>query len=293
MIKVRVPATTANMGAGFDCLGIALGVYNTFTIEEIEEGLIIEGCRKKYRNKDNMIYCALQECFEKLGYKGKGIRIKVEGEIPESRGLGSSASCILGGIIGGNELLGGQLSKHEILELATIIEGHPDNIAPALFGGMTVAIQEGNSVYHNEIDIKDDLKFCALIPNFTLSTEESRSVLPKKIDYKDGVFNTGRVALMLSAFANGRFDLVKHGCQDRLHQQYRGKLIENYDEIIRVCSKQSIGTFLSGAGPTIMNVISKEDNKFNEIMKEFVEPMNGVWQVKEFDVDFKGATVEL
>lgn len=293
MIEIRVPATSANIGPGFDCLGIALNLYNRYFIEEIKEGLIIEGCDKEFANENNLIYTSMKKCFRKVGYNYKGIKIKIEHDIPVSRGLGSSAACILGGIIGANEIAGRVLSKDEILQLATEIEGHPDNVAPALFGGMMVSLLEDNRVYHSRIEIAKGLKFLALIPDFKLSTEESRAILPKKIPYKDGVFNVGRVSLMISTLINGQFDLIKIACKDSLHQKYRGSLIEDYDMIMKYCeSLDSFGVFLSGAGPTIMVILKEVNDSFYNDIVSYLSRLKNSWMVKELNIDFDGAIIK-
>ncbi len=292
MITVRVPATSANIGPGFDCLGLALNLYNTFYFEEIDDGLIIEGCEPEFCDENNLIYVSMKKCFEKIGYEIRGIKIKIQCDIPVSRGLGSSASCIVGGIIGANEMAGGVLTKEEILELATEIEGHPDNVAPALFGGMTVAIQEGNQVHYSKVNIAKGLKFYALIPNFKLSTEASRGVLPKQIDYKDGVFNVGRVALLISALTNGELGLLKAACEDRLHQNYRGVLIEGFQILKEKCEELgSKGVFLSGAGPTMVALAEEINEKFYIEILEFLKTLKETWVVKPLDIDFTGAKV--
>jgi len=292
MIKVRVPATSANIGPGFDCLGLALNLYNEFIFEEIEEGLTIEGCDPEFSNEENLIYISMKKCFEKIGYEVKGIRIIIEDDIPVSRGLGSSASCIVGGIIGANEIAGGILTQEEILELAAEVEGHPDNVAPALLGGMTVAIQDENQVYCSKITVSNGLKFYTLIPNFKLSTEESRGVLPKEIDYKDGVFNVGRVALLISALTNGEFNLLKTACDDKLHQSYRGALIEGFHVIKEKCEELgSLGVFLSGAGPTIMALTEETNESFYSEARRFLDTLNNEWEIKPLDIDLEGAKV--
>ncbi|WFD09388.1 homoserine kinase [Tepidibacter hydrothermalis] len=292
MINVRIPATTANVGPGFDCLGIALNIYNNFFVEEIEDGLIIEGCDDEYCNEDNLIYKSMKKCFEKIGYKHKGIRIKIENDIPISRGLGSSASCVLAGVIGANKIAGNKLNKNEILKISSEIEGHPDNVAPALLGGMVTSIKEGDDIYCSKINIPKGLKFCALIPDFKLSTEKSRAVLPNEIPYKDGVFNVGRVSLMVSALINGQFDLIKLACKDNLHQKYRGSLIKDYDDIINKCKDlDSVGVFLSGAGPTIMAMIKEDDINFYDRIKEYTSNLENTWTIRELNIDNKGVEI--
>lgn len=290
MIKVRVPASSANLGPGFDTLGLALDLYNEFIFEEIEEGFEILGFDERYTNKDNLVYRAMERTFEKIGYRVKGIRIEGHINIPVSRGLGSSASCILGGVLGANEIAGSILSKDEIFQLAVDIEGHPDNISPALFGGLTVSIMEENKPLYNQFQIHKGLKFFALVPDFTLSTKEARAVLPNLIDYKDGISNVSRVALLLSALANGRFDLLKYGLKDKLHQPYRGELIPDFHNIIKKAEEfGGLGAFLSGAGPTIMCIIEEDDKDFPIKIKNYLMTLGNKWDTIEMNIDLKGS----
>jgi homoserine kinase len=293
MIKITVPATSANFGPGFDCLGIALNLYNTFIFEAIEKGIEFIGCSEEFKNEDNLVYTSMKKCFEEIGYNPSGIRINMQCDIPVSRGLGSSAACILAGVMAANEMAGGPLNKAEILKVAVEIEGHPDNIAPALYGGMAVSIKDEEKIYVEKIKLNSELKFCALIPDFTLSTQLSRSVLPKEIPYRDALFNIGRTALLIAALTNGNLDMIKIGCEDKLHQSYRGKLINNYEDIIRKCGElNSKAVFLSGAGPTIMNIINVEDEDFIEEITKYVSKFQNKWIAKPLDVDYKGAVIE-
>ncbi|HCL4436591.1 TPA: homoserine kinase [Clostridium botulinum] len=292
MVEVRVPATSANIGPGFDCLGVAVNIYNKFFVEEIEEGLIFEGCADKFKNENNLIYVAMKKCFDKIGYKPTGLRIKIESDIPVSRGLGSSAACVVGGIVSANELAGGVLNKKELLDLAVGVEGHPDNVNPAFCGGMTASISDNREVIYSKVKVSEGIKFCALIPDFTLSTEKARAVLPKSIDYKDGIFNVGRTALMISALNNGDFHLIKYACKDKLHQDYRAKLMENFYSIKEECEKlNSLGVFLSGAGPTIMVMLKEEDKRFSKNIKSFLETLKNKWEVRELKIDKLGTVV--
>ncbi|KEI89544.1 serine kinase [Clostridium botulinum B2 433] len=292
MVEVRVPATSANIGPGFDCLGVAVNMYNKFFVEEIEEGLIFEGCADKFKNENNLIYVAMKKCFDKIGYKPTGLRIKIESDIPVSRGLGSSAACVVGGIVSANELAGEALNKKELLDLAVEVEGHPDNVNPAFCGGMTASISDNREVIYSKVKVSEGIKFCALIPDFTLSTEKARAVLPKSIDYKDGIFNVGRTALMISALNNGDFHLIKYACKDKLHQDYRAKLIENFYSIKEECEKlNSLGVFLSGAGPTIMVMLREEDKDFSKDIKSFLETLKNKWEVRELKIDKLGTVI--
>lgn len=294
MLEIRVPATSANIGPGFDCLGVALNLYNRYHIEECEDGLHIDGCEDDYKNESNLVYISMKKTFDKIGYVHgkKGLRIGFESDIPVSRGLGSSAACIVGGVLAANEIGKGKLSRNEILEIASEIEGHPDNITPALFGGMTVSIKDGGQVYYEKINLPAGLKFCAIIPDFKLSTKDSRAVLPDSIPYKDGVYNVGRVSLLIAALSNGNFDLLRMACKDKLHENYRGSLIRNYHEIVEECnSLNSLCVFLSGAGPTIMTVLKEDDNEFCSHMKEYLMKLENKWILKELKSDSGGAFV--
>lgn len=293
MIEVFVPATSANLGPGFDCMGIALNLYNRFTFEEIESGLIVEGTEKSFEDQDNLIYISMKKCFERVGYEPKGIKITSDTEVPVSRGLGSSATCIVGGIIGANELSGRKLNMEQILELATELEGHPDNIAPALLGGCVTSVYENQKVYCSKIRVAKGLKFYALIPNFKLSTKKAREVLPETVSFEDAVYNVSRVSLMTSALVNGEFELLKVAGKDRLHQQYRGELIEGYDSIIAESEASgAYGAFLSGAGPTILIAVDGADKQVYAKLRSHVNGLKYYWDIKELHIDTKGAIVK-
>ena len=292
MIEVRIPGTSANIGPGFDALGIALNLYNIYRFEETIDGVDIKGFGDDYNNNNNLVYTSMVRTFDFIGYSPKGIKIEADTQIPISRGLGSSAACILGGVLGANYLAGMPLSKEDVFKIAVEIEGHPDNIAPALFGGLVATIMEEDQVYYNHISISKGIKFVALIPDFTLSTQLSREVLPIEIPYKDGVYNTGRVVLLLSALANGRFDLLKHALKDKLHQPYRGKLIEGFDDVLSKCEDiGSLGVYLSGAGPTIMAIVEENNVKFVSEIKKYFQSIDYDWEVKELVLDLEGAIV--
>jgi homoserine kinase len=172
------------------------------------------------------------------------------------------------------------------------VEGHPDNVNPAFCGGMTVSVYENKEVIHNNVNIKSEIKFCALIPDFTLSTEKARAVLPKNIDYKQGVFNIARTALMISALNNGHFHLLKHACKDKLHEDYRAKLIENFYDIKKECERLNcLGVFLSGAGPTIMVMLRKEEEDFYKEIQKLLDKLKNKWLVKELSIDSEGTVV--
>lgn len=293
MIKIRVPATSANMGPGFDCMGIAVSIYNTFGFRETESGLSFKGVQEEFCNEENIIYISMMKCFEKAKYEVKGLEISIlSQEVPISRGLGSSSSCIVGGLMGANVIIGNKFTKEEIFQMAVEIEGHPDNVAPAVLGGMVVAINDGNKYLYEKVNIKEDYRYVPIIPDFRLSTKEARGVLPKEISIKDGIYNVGRAALMVAALTNGNKELLKETCKDAFHENYRSKLIKGFNEVKDEAYKLgALASFLSGAGPTIMAIISNDNENFSEEIKKFLEKNEFNWGIHELSIDTKGAIV--
>ena len=234
----------------------------------------------------------MEKVFKDYNYDYSGLRIEIINcNIPVSRGLGSSSSCIIAGIIGAFSIMGKDINKSEVLKYAVEIEGHPDNVCPAIYGGMVTVVMEDNAPIFNKIDIKEGVRFVALIPEFKFSTEKARSILPKEISLKDGVYNVGRTALLVSAFANGNYNLLKYAMKDKFHQAYRSRLIEGYDMLIKESMELgALGCFLSGAGPTIMTVVGSEDKVFKSNIKKFIEENNLKYTVVELKIDKIGAT---
>ena len=296
MLEIIVPATSANIGPGYDCLGIALNLYNKFYFEEIESGVEINEKETEYITEDNLVYKSMMYFFDKIKPKKqpKGIKIKIKDDVPISRGLGSSATCIVAGLAAANYLSDSNLSKDELLKLATEIEGHPDNVAPAIFGNMIVSITQDDKIYHDKIKIPDNLRFYAIIPNFELSTQKARSVLPKTISLDDGIFNVSRSTLLVTAFMNNNLKLLKVACQDRFHQNHRKPLIKNYDEVINYANKLNcLGTFLSGAGPTIMSMVSNSDKDFLPEMTKYLSTLSNKWIIKDLKCDTEGVVINI
>ena len=289
-VKVKVPATSANLGSGFDVAGLALTLYNTFTFELSEDGLNIKGCPEQFCNENNLTYQAFKRAAEVCGLEYQGVNIECSGEVPYTRCLGSSSTCIVAGIVGAFAFKDKVEERQEILELATSIEGHPDNVAPAIFGGVTVSVMEEDNVLTLNIPVKHDYRFVALIPPFTLSTEQSRAVLPQILPRKDAIKNVSHLALMVASLINGYDEGLKLGFKDRLHQPYRGDLITGFDEIMAVLEKdeQVLGAYLSGAGPTIMAVIHADDRMGVVRIKEELGNLIKDWRVNKLELDNRG-----
>ena len=290
MITVRVPATSANLGPGFDCMGIALGLYGYLTFEERESGLTFENVDPRYCTEDNLAVRAYRKTIDKLGLPQPGLFVRIGSEIPVSRGLGSSASLIVGGIAAANAAHGDRLSRAEMLTLATELEGHPDNVAPALAGGLTVSLTERDGVYSMPCAVAENVRFCVLVPDFELETRKARAVLPKEVPFADACFNVSRAAVLLKALEAGDPAGIGAAMRDRLHQPYREALIDGYAEMRSLAFECGAAAFcLSGAGPTLLCVYV--DEVFGERMREAMSALNKGWRVLTPDVDRTGAVV--
>lgn len=289
-VRIKVPATSANLGPGFDVAGLALTLYNTFTFELNDGGLNISGCPTQFCNKDNLTYQAFKEAANYCGLDYKGVNIDCTSQVPYTRGLGSSSTCIVAGIVGAFAFKDKAEDRQEILELATKIEGHPDNVAPAIFGGLTVSVMEANNVLTLNIPVKHDYRFVALIPPFTLSTEQSRKVLPQTLDRQDAIKNVSHLALVVASLINGYDEGLKLGFKDKLHQPYRGGLIKGFDDIMKKMEQDEkvLGCYLSGAGPTLMAVIKAEDKMGVVRIKEELGSLLNDWDVVKLELDHRG-----
>ncbi len=293
-VRVKVPATSANLGPGFDVAGLALTIYNEFVFELLDEGIEIMGCPEQFCNQDNLTYQAFRQGAKQCGLEYRGLRIESYGDVPYTRGLGSSSTCIVAGIVGAYAFKNKAHERKEILNLATLIEGHPDNVAPAIYGGLTVSVMEEEEVVTLNIPIKQDYRFVALIPPFTLSTEKSRSILPNQISRKDGIKNVSHLALLVASLINGYDEGLKIGFKDYLHQPYRGHLIDNYFDIMATLKQDErvLGSYLSGAGPTIMAIIKADDLMGVVRIKEELGDLISNWKVKKLELDTRGYTYD-
>mgnify|MGYP000986795297 CR=1 FL=1 len=294
MPSISVPATTANVGPGFDCLGMALSLYNDITVDEIPDGLEIEvGGRDKEKIKtdeSNLVYQSMLKTFERIGEAPKGLRIKQFNRIPISRGLGSSAACIVGGIMAVNKLKGLPLSQDEVLELAVEIEGHPDNVTPALLGGVAVSHSNMGKVNYVRFPVHRSLKFIVAIPQVELSTKASRGALPDRVSFQDAVFNIGTSSLLVAALMSGDFEKIAYGLQDRIHQPYRIELVDSLRHIFNEAEVQNLKhLFLSGAGPSVIYMTWEEGNREKERkFCDLIRGMSQTWDIQILKGDNEG-----
>lgn len=295
MIRVKVPASSANMGAGFDTMGVALSLYNRMEIEEIPEGIEIyasDGSRFAPKDENNLIYRAMEKVFEYVDYKASGIRISQNSDIPMTRGLGSSSACIIGGMLAANIISGRKLTYNEIMRLAAKMEGHPDNVGPALYGGFCVSVMLDGETVVKSNKLTPNIKFAVMIPDYFVATKKSRGALPQTVPFKDASFNISRALLFRDALVSGDMRLLKAGAEDKLHQQYRKAYIDEMDKIFeRTYELGSNATYLSGSGPTIVSVLDKDYRKFANEMHRFFTENSHEWKCMILDVDNVGAVV--
>ena len=299
MTAVKVPATTANIGPGFDCIGMALDIYNELTVEEADKFSIeiASGADalslSEALNEENMIYQAITHYYSQIGKQIPTLRLIQNDEIPIARGLGSSAACIVAGLMAANELSGLRLSREELAKMASRIEGHPDNVVPAILGGMIVGAMDSSEIKYVKVTPSDDLSFVLCIPGFTVHTSKARGVLPAQYTREDAVFNASRTALLAASMMSGNWDNLRMATQDRIHQPYRAQLIPDMDAIFDAALElDAKGVFLSGAGPTIIAIVMKK--YVSEFVRELgsrLKTLSGVWEIKTARADNDGAQI--
>lgn len=295
MIKVKVPASSANMGAGFDTLGVALNLYSRLEIEETDGGLEI--ITKNHPNmaaddKSNLVYRSMQRVFDEVGFHPKGLKIVQDSKIPMTRGLGSSSACIIGGMLGANALSGRTLSYRDIIKLAADMEGHPDNVTPALFGGFCVSAYDGGEVLYKSIKLKNDLTFAAMSPDYFVATKKSRGVLPDEVPLRDAAHNIARASLLQAGLATGDYELLRAGVDDRIHQPFRKSSVDGFDEIFDMTYRSgALATYLSGSGPTIMSIVRGSGKSFKKDMERFFRNNSHGWTCMLLECDNVGAVV--
>ena len=257
MIRVQVPATTANLGPGFDCVGMALELYNLIEMVQTGKGLSIEvtgeGADFIARDSENLVYRSAMQVFKQVGFSPDGLKINLTNHIPVARGLGSSTAAIVGGIIAANILSGRRLSQKELINLAGSIEGHPDNVAAAVLGGIVISYRTDEEINCVKLQPPEGIKCVIAIPDFHLPTKSARDVLPYQVPLQDVVFNLSRVALLIAALQRSDFTLLSAAMEDRLHQPFRAALIPGLKKVLAAAKLVGAkGVTISGAGPAVM-----------------------------------------
>lgn len=254
-VTVAVPASTANLGPGFDCLGLALGLYNRVTLREWDDVRVTvqgEGAGVLPLDRSNPMVQAVCHLFEQVGYRPPGLWLEQENGIPVAAGLGSSAAAILGGLLAANALIGDPLQPKELLEMATRLEGHPDNVASALYGGLVLVIHDKDQLLVDKISVPE-MHVVVVLPDYPLPTVQARAALPPQVPMTDAVFNSGRLAMLIRALESGDYERLGAAMEDRLHQPYRVPLIPGMAEAFRAArAAGAAAATLSGAGPSIV-----------------------------------------
>jgi homoserine kinase len=293
-VHVRVPATSANLGPGFDALGLALALYNEVTASEADTVSVAiegEGAGRLSSGAENVVARAVRQAYETAGRPFKGVALRCVNRVPTARGLGSSAAAWVGGLVAGNALLGQPLSREALLSLAARAEGHPDNVTAALMGGLTVSCALGDGrIAAVSLPVPGTVRWVVLVPEITSATAEARAVLPPTYSRADAVFNVQRVALLLAALQAGRVDLLGHALDDRIHQPYRLRLFPWMPAVVDAArAVGALGCVLSGAGPSLLAAVRDDADVVARSMEAALAAAGVRGRASALAVDTEGA----
>jgi homoserine kinase len=298
MVKVRVPATSANLGPGFDTLGLALALYVQVELDWSGDNIIEftgEGAREiAERPEYNLAWQAVNRVLEVTGNNAP-VQMSIHNDIPVGRGLGSSAAAIVAGLVSANQLLGKPLAEEKILALAVEMEGHPDNVVPALKGGLTTAMQYNDQVYYQKVHLPAEMSVVVVVPEFELSTEIARAVLPEQIDLQVTIGNLQRACFLLASLHNGDFSNIQKAMDDQIYQPLRKQFIPGFDQVLNAAYDHgAIGAALSGAGPSIIAFcrINEQERVAQAMQTAFLDAgvVSKAWHLQ---IDDKGAEMLL
>lgn len=296
-VHVSVPATSANLGPGFDALGLALALRNEVVAEEADRvGVRVsgEGAGRLAEDATNVVVRGVRLAFEAAGRPFRGVRLECVNRVPTARGLGSSAAAWVGGLAAGNALLGSPLDRDALLALAARAEGHPDNVAAAVFGGLTVACATADAVTAVSLPVPRSLRWVVLIPEVTSATAEARAVLPAAVPRADAVFNVQRVALLLASLQAGRPAALAVALEDRLHQPYREKLFPWMRGVTAAAiAAGALGCVLSGAGPSLLAVVDGDAARVARAMEDALRGAGVAGAARPLAVDAEGAVARV
>ena len=267
MLKVCVPATSANLGSGFDCVGVALNLYNELYFFADQKASLPMGT--SLLNKESLAHQGMLQVAKYVGKKSPKLNIAIKTVVPRARGLGSSATLTVAGLVAANLLLKADLKEEELLNLASKIEGHPDNAAPALLGGLVNSVTTEVGIKYIKVTPQQPLQVIVAVPDYKLATAEARKVLPAVVPHQDAVFNTGRFGMLMASFLTGDYQLLSLAMQDRLHQPYRLPLVPGLNEVMSaVLAHGALGSCLSGAGPSVLAFSDNKADQLRKVMEE-------------------------
>ena len=300
LIKVKSPATTANLGPGFDCLGMAIDIWNFLEVEwctnnKLQEPSIEvhgEGSDELATDTSNLVYQAIKFLFLEAGHQLPEVRLRCENNIPLSRGLGSSAAAISSGLVAANFMVGNLYEPNELLEMAATIEGHPDNVAAAILGNLQLVIGEEDQLYTVSIRPPDDLRLVIFVPDVRISTDDARGVLPSVVSINDAVYNASRVGLLVAGMLTDHVEYFRYSVQDKLHQPYREQLFPAMKVIFKAADDAgALGVFLSGSGSTIMALTKGREMTVAYEMGEAARQTGVVGELRIVKPAYEGASV--
>jgi len=295
MFRVTIPATSANLGPGFDCLGMALQLYNTITVETKRPFQIsLTGSYKEGLPADesNLVWRTMCHFWDLIHYPTPTVDLTFENNIPPARGLGSSSAAIVGGLVVANKIAGSPYTKLELLQVANALEGHPDNVTPALYGGITLSVPTERSILPRVLAQSPNLKAVVIIPDTHLNTKKARGILPPQVHRKDAVFNISHVSLLTEAFIREEYPLLKEGMRDKLHQSQRAALIPGLLETLESALQTgAYGAALSGSGPTLLALIPNNSSEAVSLSMITTLGKHGInAQAMVLAIDTSGAT---
>ena len=291
MVIVRVPATSANVGVGFDCLGLALDLTATFLMTPAEQ-LEVVGCEERFRGEDNLVWQSYLDACRELGTEARPLHITILSPIPLSGGLGSSSACVIAGIGAAMALSPEGFDRTRALELAVKLEGHPDNVAPALLGGLVSSFVDGDVTTSTRMDVADNLRFVAVAPPYEVRTAEARRVLPTEVSRDTAVWQMGRCVAVVRALETGDAELLSAACHDKLHEPYRARLIPDYDALRAAALGSGACAFMiSGSGSTMIAVADGEKNA-DAVRNALAATCPGYW-LQTLPANTLGTTVEV
>jgi len=293
-LQVTVPATSANLGPGFDVLGLALDLHNVFTVAQAHETAIsIRGYGEGLPIDDTNLFCkAFTRLYSLTHHDASPVSVQMDLRVPPGMGLGSSATAVVGGLVAANAFLGEPLDQAVLLREAVYLEhgGHADNVAPALMGGLVVNVLDGDGVVSLNVPFPQEMRAVLFMPDFTMDTVQGRTLMPSAFPRTDIVFNTSRVALFVAALTTGRYDLLRTAMQDRLHQPYRARIFPPLPELIQAALEAGAhGACLSGGGSSVLALGTSRLDEIGEAMRKAGEAAGIQGEVRVLDIDRKGA----
>ncbi len=291
-VKISVPATSANLSIGYDCLGMAVTLYSNFTFDRADS-LTITGCPEEFQNEDNLVYRSFLSALEHWDEKPFPISIDIDAHIPVARGLGSSSTCTVAGIMGAAALTGRIIRRDEAVSIATEMEGHPDNVAPAIMGSCVCSFTpKGELPTCIQYQVSSKLKFITIIPPYEVKTSEARKVVPTEVPLADAVWQMGRISGLTRGLETGNTDLIKKACHDRIQEPYRRKLIPDFENIYSICTRGGAATmWISGSGSTMMAVT--DDSLVAESLRARLKAQYPAFEIYVLECDTQGVHISV